>query len=92
MNERSSRDSRPPRRPGARSALAEAVLRTVAAYAFAGWVYIALNAVVHPATLSLPLTHLAPWPREDTFGAACFGISFSATLLRHILGARKDVD
>jgi len=54
----------------------EAGLRTVAIYSFAGWAYIALNAVVHPVSLGWPLTHLAPWPHEDTFGAACFGVSF----------------
>ena len=50
-------------------------------YGFAGWIYIAENAVFHQETLSLPLTHLAPWPREDTFGAACFGFSFIALLV-----------
>jgi hypothetical protein len=38
----------------------------------AGWLYIAENAVFHPDTLPLPLTHLLPFPREDTFGAMCF--------------------
>lgn len=51
---------------------------TVFVFGFAGWVYIAGNAEHHPETLSLPLTHLAPFPREDTFGAICFGISFLA--------------
>lgn len=40
-----------------------------------GWVYIAANASTHPETLSLPLTHFASWPREDTFGALCFAVS-----------------
>jgi hypothetical protein len=44
-------------------------------YGFAGWADIAMNAVVHPQTLSLPLTHLLPFPREDTFGTICFGVS-----------------
>jgi hypothetical protein len=47
----------------------------VAFYSFAGWVYIAANAVSHPQSLPWPLTHLASWPREDTFGAVCFGVS-----------------
>jgi len=55
--------------------LLEALLRTLALYGFAGWGYIALNAVVHPETLKLPLTHLADWPREDTFGVICFAVS-----------------
>jgi hypothetical protein len=51
---------------------------TIFVFGFSGWVYIANNAVHHPQTLPLPLTHLAPYPREDTFGAICFGLSFVA--------------
>lgn len=51
---------------------------TVFVYGFAGWVYIALNAVHHPESLAWPLTHLLPWPREDTFGIICFAVSFVA--------------
>ncbi|MFN2505181.1 MAG: hypothetical protein ABR540_13305 [Acidimicrobiales bacterium] len=57
-----------------------AVLGTVAVYSFAGWAYIAANAVVHPESLAWPLTHLSSWPREDTFGVACFVTSFVAAL------------
>lgn len=45
-------------------------------FGFAGWIYIAGNAIVHPKTLAWPLTHFLPFPREDTFGAICFAISF----------------
>jgi hypothetical protein len=66
--------------------VAAAMFKTLALFGFAGWVYIALIALVHPRTLSQQLTHLAPWPREDTFGAACFVVSmvsfFAWTLLR----------
>jgi TRAP-type C4-dicarboxylate transport system permease small subunit len=51
---------------------------TVFVFGFAGWVYIAQNATHHPETLGLPLTHFLPYPREDTFGAACFALSFVA--------------
>jgi len=61
------------------------VLRVIAAYAFAGWGYIALNAVVHPETLSLPLTHLASWPREDNFGVVCFVVSVAAAIAAKVL-------
>jgi hypothetical protein len=50
-------------------------LRTLALYAFAAWVYIALVALVHPETLVLQLTHLTKWPHEDTFGEASFVVS-----------------
>jgi len=49
---------------------------TLFVFGFAGWIYIAGNAWFHPETLSWGLTHFAPWPREDTFGAASFAVSF----------------
>ena len=76
----------PPR--GSR-AVVEAVLSVVKVYSFAGWAYIALNAVFHPQTLSLRLTHFAPWPREDTFGVACFIVSVSSALALALLRARR---
>jgi hypothetical protein len=51
------------------------LLLTFAVYGFFGWFYIVLNAEFHQWTLSWPLTHLLPWPREDTFGIMCFAIS-----------------
>lgn len=78
----------PPELKGGRPsrwAFAAAVLGIVAAYSFAGWAYIAANAVVHPESLAWPLTHLASWPREDTFGIACFVVSFVAALGRAAL-------
>lgn len=51
---------------------------TVFVFGFAGWLYIASNATNHPETLALPLTHLAAFPREDTFGVICFALSFIA--------------
>ncbi len=62
------------------------VTRTLALYGFAGWVYIALVALVHPATLVLQLTHFTKLPHEDTFGEICFVVSavsfFIYSLLR----------
>lgn len=59
--------------------------RTLALYGFAGWVYIALVALVHPDTLGLQLTHFVTFPHEDTFGELCFAVSlvsfFSYNLL-----------
>lgn len=48
---------------------------TVAVYGFAAWVYVAVTAITQPQTLPLPLTHLASWPRTDTFGAIAFVLS-----------------
>jgi hypothetical protein len=58
-----------------------AVLGTIALYGIVAWAYIAGNAIRHPYTLSHPLTHLVPWPREDDFGAACFAASAIAYFL-----------
>ena len=84
-------ESGPGRLPPARGsrAVVEAVLSVVKVYSFAGWAYIALNAVFHPRTLSLRLTHFAPWPREDTFGVACFIVSFTSALALAVLRARR---
>ena len=69
--------------------VAERVLIVVAAYAFAGWVYIAANAVVHPQSLGWPLTHLTSWPHEDTFGILCFAVSVTAALTVALLRGRR---
>jgi len=53
----------------------QAITFTLFVYGFAGWFYIAENAVFHPETLALGLTHFATWPREDTFGIICFCVS-----------------
>lgn len=58
---------------------------TVFVFGFAGWIYIAQNAVYHPETLPLPLTHLLPYPREDIFGIVCFGASFIALFVYRFL-------
>lgn len=61
--------------------VANACALAVAAYGFAAWAYVAANALVTPWALHLPLTHLARWPRTDTFGAASFAASFLAFLV-----------
>ena len=42
----------------------------------AGWIYVALCSLTAPQTLSLPLTHVLPYLREDTAGVASFILSF----------------
>ena len=61
------------------------VTRTLALYGFAGWVYIALVALVHPDTLSLQLTHLFKLPHEDTFGETCFVVSAVSFFIYNLL-------
>lgn len=63
----------------------EAATFTVFVHSFAGWVYIALNAAFHPQTLAMPLTHLLSWPREDTFGIVCFGVSIVSLFIYRLI-------
>jgi len=46
-------------------------------------------ALVHPQTLSLQLTHFAPWPREDTFGEISFVVSFLAFFIWNLVKDNK---
>ncbi|MGO9977293.1 MAG: hypothetical protein ACLP01_31720 [Solirubrobacteraceae bacterium] len=55
-----------------------AIALAIAIYSFAAWVYVAVVALVRPNTLPWQLTHLASWPRTDTFGEASFVVSFVA--------------
>ncbi len=59
--------------------------RTLAVYGFAGWVYIALVALVHPRTLGLQLTHFLSFPHEDTFGETCFAVSLVSFFIYNLL-------
>ncbi|SRR6266702_8754535 len=65
--------------------IAIGVSRTLAVYGFAGWVYIALVALVHPYTLRLQLTHFTKFPHEDTFGETCFGVSMVSFFIHSLL-------
>lgn len=62
-----------------------ALFLTLFVFGFAGWFYIAGNAIIHPYTLDMQLTHFAPYPREDTFGAACFIISLVSFFIWNLL-------
>jgi hypothetical protein len=61
-----------------------AVALAVAVYGFAAWVYVAIVAIVLPDTLPLQLTHLASWPRTDTFGETSFAVSFVAFVVHRL--------
>ncbi len=69
--------------------LALVTSRTLAIYGFAGWIYIALCALIHPYTLSWRLTHFLPYPREDTFGAICFIVSLVSFFVYQMLRPAK---
>jgi hypothetical protein len=63
---------------------------TLFIFGLAGWIYIAENAWFHPQTLPLPLTHLLPFPREDTFGTICFGTAFLAFFVWNLIRYTED--
>jgi hypothetical protein len=54
-------------------------------FGFAGWFYIAENAVFHPITLHLQLTHFYKYPHEDTFGAICFAVSLVSFFIYNLI-------
>ena len=58
---------------------------TGAVYGFAGWVYIACVALVHPHTLGLQLTHFYKYPHEDTFGETSFVVSLICFFTYHLI-------
>lgn len=60
---------------------------TIWIYSAAAGFYIVVNAWVHPETLSWQLTHFAPWPREDTFGAFSWLVSFVSFFIWNLLRA-----
>lgn len=67
--------------------LLQAIALAVALYGFAAWVYVAISAIVVPHTLKLPLWHFTNWPREDTFGAVSFAVSFVAFVTYRMLAS-----
>ena len=52
--------------PGPPAMLVLAVAEAVAVLATGMFVYLSFNALTHPETLQLQITHLLPWPAEGT--------------------------
>jgi hypothetical protein len=50
-------------------------------------IYLSLNAVVHPWTLRLQLTHLWPWPSEGTVRVIALAVCWAAVATRRYLRA-----
>jgi hypothetical protein len=69
----------------------QAVAETAAVLATALVVYLSVNAVTHPATLRLQLTHLWPWPSEGTVRVIALAICLAAVATSRYLraGARR---
>jgi hypothetical protein len=79
-----------PAQPAARPAGVLAVLAIAETAAVLGTglvVYLSLNAVTHPITLRLQLTHLWPWPSEGTVRVIGLGICLAAVATSRYLRA-----
>ena len=79
-----------PLRPVPRSAAVlavQAMADTAAVLATGLVIYLSLNAVTHPITLTLQLTHLWPWPSEGTVRVIGLGICLVAMATRRYLRA-----
>ncbi len=58
-----------------------AVLRAVLLHSLLGWVYVSMNAISHPWTLDMRLTHFNEWPHEGDFGIGCFVVFLASCVL-----------
>jgi hypothetical protein len=80
----------PAAKPVARPAgvvAAQAVAETAAFLGTGLVIYLSLNAVTHPFTLRLQLTHLWPWPSEGTVRVIGLGICLAAVAATRYLRA-----
>jgi hypothetical protein len=75
----------PPRQP---ATMLLAVAETVAVLATALFVYLSFNALIHPATLRLHITHLLPWPAEGTVRVEALLLCACSVALWRYLRAR----
>jgi hypothetical protein len=65
----------------------QAVAETGAVLGTALVIYLSLNAVTHPVTLGIKLTHLWPWPSEGTVRVIGLGICLAAVATSRYLRA-----
>jgi hypothetical protein len=65
----------------------QAVAETGAVLGTALVIYLSLNAVTHPVTLGIKLTHLWPWPSEGTVRVIGLGICLAGVAVSRYLRA-----
>jgi hypothetical protein len=86
LRRRSSAPAEPVARPTGLLAV-QAVAETAAVLGTALVIYLSLNAMTHPVTLRLALTHLWPWPSEGTVRVIGLGICLAAVATSRYLRA-----
>jgi|SoiMethySBSTD1v2_1073268.scaffolds.fasta_scaffold1040796_2 hypothetical protein len=74
-----------------RRAFAEACLRTLLVYSGLVAVYLCANAITHPSTLDMPLTHFMSWPTEAVaLATSMICVAASFIVLRSLENRRRD--
>ena len=61
--------------------LIERIALTIFVFSLLGGIYIILVSFFRVETLTIQLSHLTPWIREDTFGVFSFIVSFFSFLI-----------
>ncbi len=85
-NDRGDTPARPVARPAGVHAV-QAVAEAAVVCATGLVIYLSLNAVTHPWTLPVHLTHLAPWPSEGTVRVIGLAVCLAGVATRHYLRA-----
>jgi hypothetical protein len=86
LRRRNGPPAQPPTRPAGVLAV-QAVAETAVVLSTGLVAYLSLNAVTHPYTLPLQLTHLWPWPSEGTVRVIGLGICLVSVATRRYLQA-----
>jgi len=82
---RRRREGRPALPPSRAATMVLAVAETVAVLATGLFVYLSFNAITHPESLLLHITHLLPWPAEGTVRVEALVLSaVSAAVWRYL--------
>ena len=65
--------------------LIERIALTIFVFSLLGGIYIILVSFFRAETLTIQLSHLTPWIREDTFGILSWIISFFSFLVWNLI-------
>jgi hypothetical protein len=85
---RRRREAMPALPPDRAATMVLAVAETVAVLATGLFVYLSFNAITHPGSLLLHITHLLPWPAEGTVRIEALVLSAGSVAVWRYLRAR----